>query len=102
MDFVRILDRTRTTFGPRQVAIDKDVLLDALAALERGPDLPASAARDEILPGLRPLHVARRGRHARHFIMYRAVAGQVTRSCGFGTTRWIYRSMCRLSRLIRG
>jgi toxin ParE1/3/4 len=42
-----------------------------------GPDVPGSAARDEIQEGLRTLHVARQGRCGRHFIMYRAADGSV-------------------------
>src|SRR5208282_1239396 len=48
-----------------------------LAALESGPDAPGSVSRDEILPSLRSLHVARHRRGGRHFMMYRAATGQV-------------------------
>ena len=34
--------------------------------------LLGSRTRDEILPGLRALHVARHGRRGRHIILYRA------------------------------
>jgi toxin ParE1/3/4 len=76
-DFVRILERTRERFGERQVEIYKATLLDALAALEGGPNILGSAARDEILPGLRSLHVARHRHRGRHFVMYRAGADRV-------------------------
>jgi len=46
-------------------------LVAALTSLHDGPYLPDSAARDEIQPGLRSLHVARRGRRGRHFVLYR-------------------------------
>ena len=76
-DFARILKYTRDTFGDRQVEIYRTTLLDALAALTAGPDVPGSTARNEILPSLRTLHVARKGRRGRHFIMYRAGQGHV-------------------------
>lgn len=76
-DFARILKYTRDTFGPRQTDIYRATLLEALAALGDGPDVLGSAARDEILPNLRTLHVARQGRRGRHFIMYRASHGDV-------------------------
>jgi plasmid stabilization system protein ParE len=38
---------------------------------------PGSVARGEILPNLRTLHIARRGRRGRHFILYRPAQGQV-------------------------
>jgi toxin ParE1/3/4 len=76
-DFLRILQYTAEAFGPRQTAIYKATLKDALAELTQGPNVAGSMARDEILPGLRTLHLARRGRRGRHFIMYRSVEGRV-------------------------
>jgi toxin ParE1/3/4 len=76
-DFVRILQSTKDTFGERQVDVYRKTLLEAIAALEAGPDILGSIARDEIMPGLRTLHVARRSRRGRHFIMYRAATGRV-------------------------
>lgn len=53
-DFVSILQWTAETFGSRQVRVYRDTLTAALGALlDDGPYLPGSAARDEILPGLR-------------------------------------------------
>jgi toxin ParE1/3/4 len=71
-DFIRILKYTKDTFGQRQVEVYRATLLEALAALDAGPDVPGSVAREEIRPNLRTLHVARHGRRGRHFIMYRA------------------------------
>ena len=76
-DFTRIVKYTADTFGERQAAIYQITLIEALTTLHSGPDVPASAARDEILPGLRSLHVARQSRRGRHFIMYRDVGAQV-------------------------
>lgn len=76
-DFARIMKYTRETFGPRQMDFYRATLLDALAALGDGPDVLGSVARDEILPNLRTLHVARQGRRERHLIMYRASQGDV-------------------------
>ncbi len=75
-DFAAILRYTRDEFGRGQAKTYKQTLLDALGALSQGPDVTGSAARDEILPGLRTLHVARRGRRGRHFILYRAGPNQ--------------------------
>ena len=76
-DFSAILRYTADNFGGRQAGLYKTLLIDALAALGDGPDIPGSAARDEIAPGLRTLHVSRRGRPGRHFILYRAGQGRV-------------------------
>jgi toxin ParE1/3/4 len=74
-DFARILNYTKATFGQQQAEIYKATLLEALAALAEGPNILGSVARDEILSNLRTLHVARRGRRGRHFIMYRTGQG---------------------------
>jgi toxin ParE1/3/4 len=36
-----------------------------------GPSIAGGNNRDEISPGLYSLHVARRGRHGRHLVLYR-------------------------------
>ena len=76
-DFARILKYTKDTFGAQQLAVYRVTLVEALAALEAGADILGSVARDEVLPNLRTLHVARKGRRGRHFIMYRATHGNV-------------------------
>lgn len=76
-DFVRILAYTLEIFGPRQAEVYETTILAAIAVLDDGPDVPGSAARDELRPGFRSLHVARSGRRGRHVIMYRATAGHV-------------------------
>ncbi len=76
-DFGRILKYTKDTFGQRQFDVYRVTLLEALAALHTGPDVLGSVARDEILPNVRTLHVARKGHRGRHFIIYRASPGNV-------------------------
>lgn len=49
----------------------------AIEALQHGPDVVGAQARDEVLPGMRTLHVARQGRKGRHFVVFRPGAGQV-------------------------
>jgi toxin ParE1/3/4 len=77
LDFANILKWTNENFGPRQARIYRDTLMQAIGELANGPDVPGSRARDEIVPGLRSLHVARRGRRGRHFLLYRAVEGRI-------------------------
>ena len=71
-DFLGIVEWTAETFGIRQAKTYRLTLMLALAALHQGPDLPDSQPRDEIRPGLRSLHVARKSRRGGHFILYRA------------------------------
>jgi toxin ParE1/3/4 len=75
-DFERILAYTRDTYGEQQAKTYQMTLIDAIAAFADGPDVRGSIARDEILPNLRTLHVARNGRRGRHVVLYRAGAGR--------------------------
>ena len=77
VDFANILKWTTDNFGARHAVVYRDTLLRAIGELARGPIIPGSKARDEIMPGLRTLHVARHGRRGRHFLLYRAVEGRI-------------------------
>ena len=72
VDFANILRWTNENFGARQSRVYRDSLVQAIGELADGPDVAGSKARDEIMRGLRTLHVARRDRRASHFLMYRA------------------------------
>jgi toxin ParE1/3/4 len=74
LDFANILKWTTENFGARQSRVYRDTLVQAIGELADGPDVAGSKARDEIAPGLHTLHVARRGRRGRHFLVYRATA----------------------------
>jgi toxin ParE1/3/4 len=71
-DFIGIVQWTVENFGRRQALVYRRTLIAALTSLHNGPNLPESAARDEIQTGLRSLHVARQGRRGRHFVLYRS------------------------------
>jgi toxin ParE1/3/4 len=72
VDFANILKWTTENFGARQSRAYRDTLVRAIGELADGPNVPGSRARDEIMAGLRTLHVTRRGRRGSHFLMYRA------------------------------
>src|SRR5215469_8030492 len=67
VDFANILKWTAENFGARQADIYRTTLLATIGELADGPDAIASKARNEIMRGLRTLHVARLGRRGRHF-----------------------------------
>jgi toxin ParE1/3/4 len=73
-DFEAILRWTVGHFGTAQARRYRATLLAAIRALAAGPDVTDSRARDDLAPGLRTLHVARRGRQGRHILLYRAVS----------------------------
>ena len=77
LDFANIIKWTTENFGQRQSRVYRDVLIHAIGDLGDGPDIAGSKARDEIMSGLRTLHVARQGRRGSHFLMYR-VAPEMT------------------------
>jgi len=71
VDFANIVKWTAENFGPRQSRAYRDILVQAISELAYGPNVAGSKVRDEIMAGLRTLHVARRRRRASHFLMYR-------------------------------
>src|SRR5262249_15296108 len=75
VDFANILKWTTENFGTRQSRAYRDILVQAIGELADGPNAAGSKARDEIMSGLRTLHIARRGRRGSHFLMYRAAPG---------------------------
>jgi toxin ParE1/3/4 len=77
LDFANILKWTTENFGPGQSRLYRDTILAAIGDLAQGPDVPGSKARDEIMRGIRALHISRRGRRGRHFLLYRVVDGQI-------------------------
>ena len=75
-DFLDIARWTAATFGARQSELYAETLTSAIEALHAGPEIVGAKARDEIAPGIRTLHVARKGRKGRHFVVFRAAEGQ--------------------------
>jgi toxin ParE1/3/4 len=73
-DFQGIIEWTIAQFGEAQALAYADTLALALEALSEGPSLREATRRDDIVKGLCSLHVARRGRKGRHFIMFRAAS----------------------------
>jgi toxin ParE1/3/4 len=70
-DYQDILRWTAAQFGPVQAQVYTKTLAAALDALAAGPTVSGAKARDDIAKGLFTLHVARRGRKGRHFVMFR-------------------------------
>jgi toxin ParE1/3/4 len=70
-DIAAIRAWTRQQFGARQAQTYARTLSLALQALCDGPEVAGARARDDLAPGVRTLHVARQGRHGRHFVVFR-------------------------------
>ncbi|MFM0287786.1 type II toxin-antitoxin system RelE/ParE family toxin [Paraburkholderia megapolitana] len=70
-DFSNIIRWTAEQFGRSQARVYAQTLSSALQELTAGPALSGVTARDDIASGLLTLHVARKQRKGRHFIMFR-------------------------------
>lgn len=70
-DFENILLWTEEQFGAQQARIYAKTLALALEALTAGPGASGARRRDDIGKGIYTLHVARRGRKGRHFVVFR-------------------------------
>lgn len=71
-DITNALQRSERRWGPAQRAKYRALIEHALTELLEYPQHPLSRERNEIRPGIRTLHIARRGRPASHFVVYRA------------------------------
>ena len=70
-DFQHIMRWTIIHFGRRQSKTYSKTLTLALNDLSNGPDIPGVRKREDISPGIYTLHVARKNRRGRHFIVFR-------------------------------
>ena len=70
-DFQDIVRWTAEHFGNAQARIYARTLSMALEALTAGPTIIGARTRNDIAKRLSTLHVARRGRRGRHFVMFR-------------------------------
>jgi len=71
-DLEDILTFTLEHFGLRQVEIYAEALTLALETLVNGPDIIGAVNRDDILPDIKLLHLARFVNRGRHFVVFRA------------------------------
>jgi toxin ParE1/3/4 len=75
-DFAEVVDWTVARFGAQQAEIYAGIVAAAIKELHAGPDVAGAKPRDEIGRGIFSLHVARRGKKARHVVIYRAAPDQ--------------------------
>ena len=70
-DFQQILRWTVEQFGEAQARVYAKTLCAAMTDLSAGPAAIGARERDDVAKGLFTLHVARKGRKGRHFVMFR-------------------------------
>jgi toxin ParE1/3/4 len=73
-DFRNIVRWSAEQFGTAQARTYARTLSLALEELMAGPEVAGTRVRNDILPGLMTLHVARNRRKGRHFILFRTSA----------------------------
>jgi toxin ParE1/3/4 len=76
-DFANILRWTRRHFGIEQARHYRETITLAMQELAQDPEVRGSKRRDDIMPGLRMLHIARHGRRGRHLLLYRLVEPRI-------------------------
>lgn len=90
-DYQDILQWTVDNFGVIQARTYAETLSNALEDLCAGPGILGAQARGEIGPNLYTLHIARKGRKGRHFVMFQA--GHVQGSDVIDVLRILHDSM---------
>jgi toxin ParE1/3/4 len=70
-DFLEILRWTTAQFGKTQAQAYADTVSSALRELASGPTSPGAKARPELGEGISTLHVARKGKKGRHFVVFK-------------------------------
>lgn len=68
---------TAENFGPAQAENYVEAILDTIDELTASKSPARSLARDEIAKGMRTLHMRKRGRRGRHFLLYSETAEEV-------------------------
>lgn len=76
LDFLDISRWSSENFGARQAEYYVETIMLAIEALTDGPETLGTIARDELAPGVRTLHIARQGRKAHHFVVFRVANDQ--------------------------
>lgn len=72
-DYKNILIWSADNFGAAQARIYAETVTLALEALMEGPNVAGSRRREDIARDMMTLHVARKGRKARHMVIYRSL-----------------------------
>lgn len=72
-DFDEIVDWTVDRFGSAQATAYARSLTASISELDAGPSQPGVKERPELGKGMFTLHIARRGRKGRHFVVFRIV-----------------------------
>jgi toxin ParE1/3/4 len=76
-DIDNIAAWTTENFGPSQAESYIEAILETIDELTAQNSPSRSLARDEIAKGMRTLHMRKRGRRGRHFLLYSETGDEV-------------------------
>jgi toxin ParE1/3/4 len=77
-DVADILAWTEAHFGRQQAGDYLELITAAVESLLQGPESIGNQRRDDILPGLRLIHVGRGSRRGRHYLVFTVDADNLT------------------------
>lgn len=77
LDVLDIIKWTAEQFGELQADQYLETISLALDVLANGPETPGVKNRNELGPDICTLHIARHGRKASHFVVFRVSEAQV-------------------------
>jgi toxin ParE1/3/4 len=75
-DYRQILRWSAEKFGAAQAQHYANTLSATLQDLSAGPDIAGVKERSDISPGIKMLHVARKGRKGSHIVLFRVASKQ--------------------------
>lgn len=76
-DIEDVLSYTLANFGEAKYRQYQSLIQQAIDDIASDPDAPPARHRPELHPDARTFHIARRGKHARHFLLYRVKEGHI-------------------------
>jgi len=76
-DIDDVLAYTLTHFGEKKYQEYTELIRQALADIELGPDRQPAKSRPELHRDARTFHIGRRGRRARHFFLFRITSEEI-------------------------
>jgi toxin ParE1/3/4 len=75
-DIDEVLAHTLAQFGPRKFEEYQELIRQAMTDIAGDPNAHPARRRAEIHPDARTFHIGRRGKRARHFLLYYVASDQ--------------------------
>lgn len=76
-DIEAVLAHTLQEFGQQQYEVYKELIRLAMVDIAADPNRPSARRHPDLRPDCRLFHIARPGRNARHFFLYRLIGDRL-------------------------